>query len=350
MKVALELFAMSIPSIESLGLAAESQLLKLWSQLRGLTTTAGLAFFGRTDELKPIQSTKQLAGEFRKKNVGLFSFADVKNLAGATQPRLHWRVGITRALVTAIGERESVVEEMHTMVNELVALNRIVLSSISGASVAVPFSFLRIPSLSFKRTRPPRFLGRLRTDSIVDLVYPNAVYSREEQLIINQLKANDSVVPARRTLQDDILVVEWGDITRQPAETILTQRYAWYVERGNFPIDSSYNSIGDEEFALWQGKPTRQLTSYSEFNRKATKALVFDRPENVVEVLEELQGILASGKTIEGYPVDDITLILPSRESAIEIRPLANQYAMSVVYVGEDNRLWNPFPPEYEHA
>jgi hypothetical protein len=233
-------------------------------------------------------------------------------------------------------------------VDELVTLNEILLDFIEGGEVGIPFSFLEAPGLSFKLTRPPRFFRRLSYNSLVDIIHLKSSYKAEEQEIVNQLKASDPVPGSDRIFKGDLLIVKWGDLKQQPAETILARRYAWYAEHGSLPVDSSFNALGDKEFALWNAQPTRELSGYSSFNKKAIKAGVFDTPDEAVELLESLRRMLDAGETVEGYPVREITLVVPSRESAIELQPLANRYGISVIYAGNDNKLWNPFPPEYE--
>jgi hypothetical protein len=101
---------------------------------------------------------------------------------------------------------------------------------------------------------------------------------------------------------------------------------------------------------LSESKRTREFTAYSSFDGRAVKGIVVDRPEDAIETMEHMRDILKAGQTAEGESVSGVTLILPSRESAVMLHPLATSYGLGVVYVGEDNRLWNPFPPEYDPA
>ena len=142
--------------------------------------------------------------------------------------------------------------------------------------------------------------------------------------------------------------IVWGDATKQPISSILSARYAWLAHTGAFAIKSTFNESGDKEFGLWQSRPTRDFTAYSSFDGRAVKAVVFDEPEDVLETIEGLSNILKAGKTSSGDPVKEITLTAPSRDSAVRLRDLAERFHMRVVYVGEDKKLWDPFPPEYE--
>lgn len=345
MKFLLRLFELKIASIDSLKLDDRDRLSILWSQLKGLTTVAGVKFFGSGERLKPIESVDQLVKEFGKRKVESYTFADAKNEEDA---KSRWSVGIRRTLVTVSLVYELSPDRFDTLTSELITLNEILLASIGDCEVAVPFSFLEVPGVKFKLPRPPRFFGRIAKNSLVDVIHLKSVYKPEEQEIVNQLKEADPFVGVQRVFKGDLLRIKWGDLKQQPAEAILAQRYSWYAERGNLAVDSSFNSNGDKEFALLDAKPTQELTTYSSFSKKGTKGLVFDKPEEVTELLKSLHGILEAGMTVEGYPVDEISLVLPSRESAIDLRPLASRYGMQVVYVGNDDKLWNPFPLEYE--
>lgn len=349
MKLFLNLLEMEIPSIESLALDDKKRLLKLWSQLSKLSVTQGVRFFGAGDKLHLVDGADQLAKEFRKRKPGTYSFSDVKDLINQ-EAQVDWSIGIRKAYLTVKAECESSAEHISSLSRELVVLNQILVSTVMEGKVATPFSFLRTPGVQFKLTRPPRSLGTLAIDSIVDIIYLTASCGPEDQEIIDLFKSKDLPTGVRRSSVDNFLVVEWGDVTERSVSSILSERYRWLIEEGKFAIDSTFNSIGDKEFALWEPIPTREFTGYSAFNGKATKAVVFDEPEEIVELLEQLRKILVAGKTSKGNPVNEITLIVPSRESALSLHPLATRYGMPVVYVGDDNRLWNPFPPEYENA
>lgn len=347
MRFILRLFEMKTSSVEALKLDDAGRLLELRSRLGGLTAVESVKWFGHTDRLKPIESVDQLVKEFGKRKVETYSFADVKNLA-AEEPRRHWTVGVRKVLLMTYGDCEAERDAAITLANELLTLNEILLSFVEGGEVGIPFSFLEVPGVSFRPTRPPRFFKRISKNSVVDVVHLNASYEPQEQEIVKRLREADPAAGAAREFRGDLLKVTWGDLAREPFETILSRRYAWYAEHGDFPLDSSFNALGDEEFALWDAKPTQELTGYSSFNQKGMKAVVFDEPDEVADILEELRRILEAGQTREGHPVREITLVVPTREAAVELRPLAGRHGMRVVYVGDDNKLWNPFPPEYD--
>jgi hypothetical protein len=347
MKFTLELFEIGIDSIDSLKLYERQRLLKLWYQVKELTTVAEVKFFGTGDKLKPI-SMDQLLKVFGKRKAQIHRFADVKNVR-TENPRCRWAFIIRQDYVGADLYYESSPEKYNTLTSELVTLNEILLTSIEGGKVRIPFSSLGAPDVHFKVTRPPRFFRRISPDSLVDLIYLESVYMSDDQQIIERLKNDELIEGAERVFKGNLLLIKWGDIRQQPAETILAKRYSWLAEHLDLPIDESFNSIGDKEFALWEAEQTKQLTAYSSFSKKGAKAVVFDEVDEELEsLIKGLHKILVSGKTVEGYPIEEITLITPSRESAVKLRPLANKYQMRVVYVGTDDRLWDPFPPEYD--
>jgi len=349
MKPFLNLLEMEIPSVKSLRLSDKKHLLNLQAKVAKLRSVRGVSFFGPEDRLKPLQSIEQLIATFKNGKPDTYSFADAKDPTGS-EAHVHWEIGIRKAFLTITAELEASAETMVELSNELLLVNQILLSAVPDGNVAMPFSFLRLPGTKFKKSQPPRFLGKLVPDSIVDIVYLKTKVDSDEQRIIDQLKSKSVPGTAERIVVDDFVVIRWGDLTKESPAFILARRYQWLVEGGEFGIHDSYNAAGDKEFALWQPVPTPEFTGYSPFDGRATKAVVFDEPSEVVDILEQMQRILASGKNSAGDRVTAIMLIVPSREAALALHPSAQRYGMGVIYVGDDSKLWNPFPAETETA
>jgi hypothetical protein len=345
MRILLKSFAIRVPSIASLRLGDPERLSEIWPRVRELHAAAGVRFFGAGDRLKRIDGIGQLAAEFRKHKVERYSFADVSNLQRG-EPQTVWAVGLRRTLLTVTAECEADQGQIETLTTDLLRVNDLLLSSVEGADPEGSWSAIRLPDAVFSIPSPSRDLGRVPHDAVVDVIHARASYREEEREVVRRLIADDSLPAAVRARHGDLLVVRWGDPRRETVETILERRLAWISENGGMPLDSSFNELGDEEFALWNAVATSELTFYSAASEEGAKGVVFDSPddEDLVETLEHLHGMLASGKTAEGLPLRRITLITPSREDAVALHPSASGYGMPVVYVGADNRFWNPFP------
>jgi len=347
MRFVLRLFAFEIESIQSLRLDDADRLVQLWSRIEGMRVMSGLDSFGAADRLKPIR-VDALVKEFARHKATSYSFADVANLATG-EPNNLWSVGLRPRLVTVTGAYVAADREAETVAGELVTLARLALDERDRfRATATPFACLDLVDVRFTLTRPPRFFGRLSTNSLVDVVFLGAALQPDEEGVVRQLAEGELVPGATRQQRDDLLVVTWGDLSRARAEDILAQRYAWYADRAGFPLDSRFNAAGDKEFALWNPSPSQQLTGYSVGSQTGMKALVFDAPDEVVDDLDDLAALIAAGTTAEGYPIQGVAVVAPSREAAVQLRPLAAARGLSVAYVGDDNRLWNPFPSEYE--
>lgn len=341
MRFQLLAFEFGIPSIESLRLFQPERLLELWSRLQKLTALRGVKFFGHTSRLRSIANAEQIAQGFANKEAQSYSFSDTRHLRDPDM-KYHWNLGIRKRLLSVEAFCEVPPDEVDTLIQDLLTLNGVLMSSIEGGVVSNPFSCVAVPGLRFTLPRPPRSLGRIPFNSIVDVIHLRSNPTAQESVVLNKLKGE--MMPG-----GDVVLVKWGDVRREPPSKILARRYAWYCEHGAFPVDTSFNMVGDKEVAFWGAVSTKELTMYSASLRGGAKAIVGGPDdEDVCILVAELGRMVASGKTVEGHPLDGVTLLTPSREDALALHDLASGHGLSVAYVGVDDKLWNPFPVEYE--
>jgi hypothetical protein len=237
---------------------------------------------------------------------------------------------------------------MPALTLDLVALNQVLIEAIPKGKVASAFSVLELPHVDFTPPPPSRVLGSLAQNGVVDAAYLKTESDKAERTRIERLKTAQLPDGAQRVMKSGFVVVTWGDLTKETPEAVLGKRFQWYTKYGDLPVSSEFNEHGDREYALWNAKRTKGLTAYSEFDKEGAKALVFDSPEEaqVTELIGRLDRMLTSGKTAEGFPIRKITLIVPTRDAAVALHPAASRHRMRVVYVGKDERLWDPFPGE----
>ena len=345
----LRLCELRIPSIPSLRLDDEARLREIWSRLKPLKQVPTSLFFGTGDRLKPATSIEPLVKEFAHHRADSYSFADVRDLS-RNDPSIHLRLGIRRALLGVTLSIACTPADARDLADDLVRLNRVLFASVDDAVVDGPFSFVEVLDLPFALSRPPRRFGRLSHRSIADAVLLEAEMTSDDAAIVDALQHVPLPSGASRYVDEDFLVITWGDPVRRPVESILEQRYAWYTQNCDLPIDTIYNDLGDREVGISDLAPSEGLTAYSPTAAKAMKALVFDLPEDVREDLARLRQMLDAGRTPAGQPLHHVTLLLPSRDDAIQLEPLATEYGMGVAYVDADNRLWDPFPSEFTGA
>jgi hypothetical protein len=334
----LRLFSLDIESIESLGLDNLDRLSSLAEKVREFDVARGVDYFGRGDRLKEFDA-ERIASELGKP--GSYTFADVPDPSEA-RPKIEWTLGLREGMVSVSAVVEAEPGHQDSLRQELVQLNELLLDSVSEFDVGQPFSVLDAIEVDFEPSGAPRYFGRIPARSLVDIVYVPGPFEGPENAVVESLRDGNLIDEALREVVGDLLVVTWGNVESQPVEEILAARYAWYVEQGEIPKEQAENEHGDSEFALYQPKRTSQLTGYSELDKTGMKGVVFDDPEEVEATLEDLGAILESGTTAEGHPVDEIAVVVPRREQALELRPLAERYGLRVAYVGVDDRLWEP--------
>ena len=347
MRILLTPFAIHIPSIDSLRLGNVDRLSEIGAEVRQLRTSAGVSHFGAGDRLKHIGSAASLAAEFSKKKVERYSFADTPDLQRGN-PRIVWTVGIRRTLVTVTAACEMKGDELEALTKDLLRVNDFLLTRVANVDTAWSWSSIRVLGVAFAAPSPARDLGRVPDDAVVDVIDNRAVYGEEQRALVQRLSDADLPPNVARTRHGDARVIRWGDPSRERVETMLERRLAWISGQEGMPLDSSVNALGDQEFALWDSVQTSELTFYSAATGEGAKAVVFDASddEDLVETVERLYYMVASGVTAEGMPLRKVTLITPSREAALALHPLASRYEMDVAYVGDDDRFWNPFPSQ----
>jgi hypothetical protein len=312
LRLSLRSFEFPISSIESLRLGDPNRLVDLRDAVAELGSSATVRFFGAGDRLKPITSVASVAKEFRKHKAESYSFADVRNLA-TEDARVCRSVGIRRALLTVRATIEAQQSDIPARAADLLAVDRLLLSRVEYAKIDVPFSFLDVPDATFRPPAPPRFFGKLSDRSVVDVIYLGSDLDDSDRALAEALKNARLPGRAERVVEDDLLIVRWAGPSGHSIEEALNQRYAWYTEHAGLPVDAAYNEHGDHEYSLFDARPVDGLTSYSAFERKAMKSIVFDSPEDIRDVLEGLRQMLESGATLEGEPLVKVTVVVPTR-------------------------------------
>jgi hypothetical protein len=342
-RVQLRLLELRIPSIESLRLADRERLNMLRGQVETFSTMTGVRFFGAGDRLKPLSDVDQLVQEFGKYKADSYVFADAQDLR-REDPGVKWSIGIRRALLTVTVVVDAQPSDLANLADELIALDTLLVAAVTDAEVDRPFSFLEILDTDFEPMDTPRFPTKLSALSVVDLVHLDRVDDEADHILVEALRSGELIPGAKRAVRDDLLIVRWIGEPAGPLDEILGARHAWYSHHAVPAAKGSLDQRSDTEFVLEGDTETAGLTAYSALDKRGAKAVVFDSPEEVREILDELRQVLDAGRMSDGRLIDEITLITPTRDDALRLRPVAESYGMDVVYVGDDDRLWNPSP------
>jgi hypothetical protein len=154
---------------------------------------------------------------------------------------------------------------------------------------------------------------------------------------------------ATREIRDDLVIFRWVDDLNDPrrvSEALVAQQ-KWLVDVLNPPVDSSYNELGDQLTDVTSRVESSYLTFEDGFTSQGFKAMVVHPDGSVDEdTLDELATWNKAGKLPDGSELNGVSLILPNRESALRIHPLAEARGIPrVLYLDDENRLWDPVPP-----
>jgi hypothetical protein len=156
---------------------------------------------------------------------------------------------------------------------------------------------------------------------------------------------------ASRELRGDLVIFRWVDDLSEPRRVreALVAQQKWLVDVVNPPLHSSYNELGDQHQMVTGQAPSEYLTFKDAFTSQGFKAMAIHPDasvdEDTLDMLDRLAEWNKSGKLPDGSLVHGMSLILPNRESALRIHPLAEARGIpNVLYLDDQGRLWNPFP------
>jgi hypothetical protein len=154
---------------------------------------------------------------------------------------------------------------------------------------------------------------------------------------------------ATRELRGDLVIFRWLQDLSDPKrvrEAVVAQQQ-WLVDVLNPPIHDSYNERGDHQYLVTAQSPSEYLTFQDMFTNEGFKAMVVHPDGSVDEdTLDELAEWSKAGTLPDGTPLSTVSVLLPNRESALRIHPLAQARGITrVLYLDDQNRMWDPFPP-----
>jgi hypothetical protein len=209
------------------------------------------------------------------------------------------------------------------------------------------WSGVRVVDVDFVRPVPPRDLGPIHKDGLLEAVntqqleeFPRLHSLREA--LSQQLPANVSV----RSLPPYV-IANWAGSAgadRGAIEAALSARLEWYYSHGNLEVLDGYNELGDSLVVLFNPSKDPFYTFYVPFNNTAYKALAgiagqLEEDGNVRAMLRDL----SRGKTKKGRELSALFLIFPSRDEALKHRASARALGFADnAYPTSDGKLWIP--------
>lgn len=213
-------------------------------------------------------------------------------------------------------------------------------------------------NLPFPRTRPPRYFGRTwRPGNAVHIVSPE--YHRNSSLSPRWPEDMEKMLQApppegvTRTERDGLTIFRWLEDLTDPdksAERMALQE-SWLIDVLDPKIKPGYNELGDKHMApqVIQPQPHPLLTAYDGFfdGGVGYKATVINPDGTVDEALfEEMASWINARELPDGTPLGWLRLILPNRESALQLQERAAAMGIDRVYYADDEgQWWDPAPP-----
>ena len=153
-----------------------------------------------------------------------------------------------------------------------------------------------------------------------------------------------------RSFSAPYLTFRWhwdGDITPETYEIQCGLQHQWYRDALNLNIDSNYNDLGDYRTGTGPRSADPLFTYYEGdlgLGASGVKGMV---PEDGVldpDVLKSFSEMLAAGRTPSGLQLDEVEIIVPSREMAVATYEQARAAGIKAVLYPGKYGMMNPFP------
>ena len=123
-----------------------------------------------------------------------------------------------------------------------------------------------------------------------------------------------------------------------------TQREQFLQKRLRLPPQDGWNEAGDEKVWVHMFDPRPPLTLYA--GGAAFKTLAVTKSGRVPRAeFDQIAGWIAAGALPDGTSIEQMGLIVPSREAALAVARKAVAIGVSrIAYTDKEGTLWNPFP------
>jgi hypothetical protein len=213
------------------------------------------------------------------------------------------------------------------------------------------WSGIRVLGVRFKQPRPPRSMVAIPMDAVFDVINTRPAKPMAELESLLDALRSDPPHNALVESSGDCRIIDWLNFPSVESHLVaerMSERLSWYYEHVPFQRLENYNELGDEMVVLFQPVKDSFYTFYMPFNAAAYKALVelpddLRKDESIASMLRDME----EGKTRSGQRLSTVTLILPSREQAIEYLARAKALGFAgTAYPDSKGSLWSPYLDE----
>ncbi len=261
------------------------------------------------------------------------------------------------SLIMSIDFSETVDEKLLHGLQEFLLEFLMVLPEVSNIGHEVQLS---VPEVSFHKIRPTYTIARCRWihNSILDIIDERhlAQDQAEQAAVVKAIANLPPFVEYKK--EGHFHVLTW--INDLSDETIvaqcLTERNKWLHRYIPLKLDSWYNELGDGKTEdVYLGMDTHPfLTYYSESYDEDFEVTYLGFQSVVVlpdgntdmALLQNLSVWVKQKKLPDGSPIDNISLIIQDRESALLILDKAKELGLDqVLYMDDHEQFWAVNPP-----
>jgi len=235
----------------------------------------------------------------------------------------------------------------------LIDVVRRVYSNMRGQSLLGPLMAVRVLDRPPVFARPPRTHPRWSTGNVVDF-YSKDFHEHHPQgnpEAFNKIRTAPLPSGVQRHQEEGLVVIQWAHepISGEALDEAARSQRKWLGELLNLPIRPDFNEQGDHRVPATLAKGPNPFTFLDEAAGYAYKGLVLDR-DGKLHINEEadVRAAIESRRLRDGTELKKIFAFLPSREAAMQSeQPLRRMGFDGVLYVGNDEHLWDPNPPHY---
>jgi hypothetical protein len=242
------------------------------------------------------------------------------------------------------------------LIESLIALTVATRLALDGEAFLELTSCIRTLRFQWTRPRPPRRHPAFSSLALVDFLDERTLQLRarnspEADLPGALARARSAPLPkgVGRSTHGPLLVLRWiGDTLAEKAVADACYTHErWLGEALGAVPAPGWNEAGDQAVAAGPMGPHAPLTFYDAGARHGYKTAIVTEDGQIddEEAWQEIAGWAHRGALPDGTPLDEMRVILSSREAVLAVAARARRDGIAkVLYIAAGGTLWDPFP------